>query len=119
MIELLNMDCMDYLKECDDNAFDLAIVDPPYGIKRLSMEENRDPESNFRRSFAKMVDSAKSWNSEKPNKEYWEQLFRVSKEQIVWGANNFEMPPSEYFCIWDKQQTVNNFASAEYLHGFL
>jgi site-specific DNA-methyltransferase (adenine-specific) len=41
-------------------------------------------------------------------------LFRVSKNQIVWGANNFVMPPSEYFCIWNKKQTVDNFATAEY-----
>jgi site-specific DNA-methyltransferase (adenine-specific) len=89
-------------------------ADPPYGLVRLGVEENRDPNSKFRRSMAKMVDSAKGWNNSKPTSEYFCELFRVSKEQIVWGANNFQMPPSEYFCIWDKQQTVENFASAEY-----
>ena len=111
---LYHGDCMDYMRGLPDKAFDLAIVDPPYGIKRLSVEENRDEKSNFRRSMAKMVESAKGWNAIKPTQEYFEQLFRVSREQIVWGANNFTLPESEYFCVWDKQQTVANFASAEY-----
>lgn len=113
-VELLNIDCMEYMAGLPDKAFDLAIVDPPYGIKRLGVEENRDPNSKFRRSMAKMVDSAKKWNNEKPTEIYFNELFRISKEQIIWGENNFVLPPSEYFCIWDKKQTVENFASAEY-----
>ena len=50
----------------------------------------------------------------KPTQEYFDELFRVSKNQIIWGANNFTLPNTEYFIIWDKQQTVDNFASAEY-----
>ena len=46
--------------------------------------------------------------------EYFIELFRVSKYQIIWGANNFTLPPTEYFIIWNKMQTVENFASAEY-----
>lgn len=113
-IELLNVDCMEYMAGLPDKAFDLAIVDPPYGIKRFSSVENRNPNSKFRRSMAKMVDSANKWNNKIPDEKYFSELFRVSKEQIVWGANNFILPPSEYFCIWDKKQTVDNFASAEY-----
>ena len=113
-IQLLNMDCMEYMATLPDKAFDLAIVDPPYGIEQLSVEENRDPNSKFRRSLSKIVASAKSWNGKKPTSEYFNELFRVSTEQIIWGANNFTLPESEYFCVWDKQQTVPNFASAEY-----
>ncbi len=113
-IELLNMDCMEYMAGLPDKAFDLAIVDPPYGIARLSVVENRDPTSKYRRSISKMVDSANKWNSKKPSEEYFKELFRVSREQIIWGANNFTLPETEYFCVWDKQQTVDNFASAEY-----
>jgi site-specific DNA-methyltransferase (adenine-specific) len=61
-----------------------------------------------------MVDSAKGWNAIKPTPEYFDELFRVSENQIIWGANNFTLPESEYFCVWDKMQTVDNFASAEY-----
>ena len=113
-IELLNIDCMEYMANQPDNSFDLAIVDPPYGIKRLSVDENRDPNSKFRRSMSAMVDSAKAWNHKKPTKEYFAEIFRVSKEQIIWGANNYTLPETEYFCVWDKKQTVDNFASAEY-----
>jgi len=105
---------MEYMRGLQDKAFDLALVDPPYGIKRLSVNENRNENSKFRRSMAKMVESAKGWNAVKPSQEYFAELFRVSKEQIIWGANNFTLPETEYFCIWDKQQTVDNFASAEY-----
>ena len=111
---LYNSDCMEYMATLPDKAFDLAIVDPPYGIKRLSVNENRDENSKFRRSMARMVESAKGWNAIKPTQEYFDELFRISREQIIWGANNFTLPVSEYFCVWDKQQTVANFASAEY-----
>ena len=50
----------------------------------------------------------------KPTVEYFDELRRVSKYQIIWGANNFTLPPTEYFIIWNKKQTVDNFASAEY-----
>jgi len=113
-INLQHGDCMDALRGFNTDSFDLAIVDPPYGIGQLSVNENRDPNSKYRRSMSKMVDSAKSWNSNKPTDEYFEELIRVSKNQIIWGANNFTLPETEYFCVWDKQQTVPNFASAEY-----
>lgn len=113
-LDLRRADCMDVMAEFPDKYFDLAIVDPPYGIARLSVEENRNPESKHRRSMSKMVSSAKAWNHKKPDSSYFSELFRVSRNQIVWGANNYEMPPSEYFCVWDKKQTVPNFASAEY-----
>lgn len=111
---LLNVDCMEYMRTLPDKFFDLAIVDPPYGIKRLSANENIRESSKYRKSMANMVASAKSWNHLIPTEEYFSELFRISNEQIVWGANNFSMPKSEYFVIWDKQQTIKNFASAEY-----
>lgn len=107
-------DCMDFMAKFPDKFFELAIVDPPYGIKQLSVSENRSPDSKYRRSMAKMVESANKWNDYLPTEEYFDELFRVSKEQIIWGANNFQLPSSEYFVIWDKKQTVENFASAEY-----
>lgn len=109
MIELLNVDCMEYMATLPDKAFDLAIVDPPYGIGRF---EKPSGSTRFKHSKEMQEDGLK-WDKP-PTQEYFEELFRVSENQIIWGANNFILPPSEYFCIWDKKQTVDNFATAEY-----
>ena len=100
-------DNMELMARYEDNHFDLAIVDPPYGLERLKKGSLRlgGTKGNYKDSL--------KWDN-KPLENYWDELFRVSKNQIVWGANNFVMPPSEYFCIWNKKQTVDNFATAEY-----
>lgn len=90
----------------EDKHFDLAIVDPPYGIARFG---NRVELSNRICKEAKI----NNWDT-KPTELYFSELFRISKNQIIWGANNFVLPPTEYFCIWNKKQSVENFASAEY-----
>ena len=105
-ITITQEDNMQLMARYPDNYFDLAIVDPPYGIARFG---NRVELSNRLCKSAKLNE----WDV-KPNKEYFQELFRVSKFQIIWGANNFELPTSEYFIIWNKKQTVENFASAEY-----
>jgi site-specific DNA-methyltransferase (adenine-specific) len=106
MINITNECNMELMARYPDNYFDLAIVDPPYGIER------------FKKGSLRFDKSEKSKNGlqwdVKPSDEYFKELFRVSKNQIVWGANNFIMPTSEYFLIWNKMQTVDNFASAEY-----
>jgi len=99
-------DCMEFMATMPDGWFDLAVVDPPYGIARFG---NRVELTNRICKNAKI----NTWDI-KPTKKYWDELFRVSKFQIIWGANNFQLPTTEYFIIWDKQQTVDNFASAEY-----
>jgi len=106
------MDCMEGLKQIPDKYFELVIVDPPYGIERFKTAQNETTGVYAKRGSWKVGD-AENWNNKKPNKEYFEQLFRVSKNQIIWGANNFVLPPTEYFCVWDKQQYMPNFASAE------
>jgi site-specific DNA-methyltransferase (adenine-specific) len=100
-----NMDCMDGMAQFPDKFFELAIVDPPYGLDRMS----KGTAENNRTGFAHGI-----WNDEKPTPEYFAELFRVSQRQVIWGANNFRLPESEYFVVWDKMQTVDNFASAEY-----
>lgn len=104
--EVFNMDCIEGMKKYPDNYFELAIVDPPYGIARFG---NRVELTNRLCKDAKL----NKWDV-KPNQDYFDELFRISYNQIIWGANNFVLPPTEYFCIWDKKQTVDNFASAEY-----
>lgn len=108
MIEMLNCDCMEYMAGLPDKAFDLAIVDPPYGINITSEC------MGGRKTIA--PDKSKSWDSCTPNEEYFNELFRVSKNQIIWGGNYFDLPASRYFAIWDKGETMygRDFAEAEY-----
>ena len=104
MIELIHGDCMDYMRELPDNAFDLAIVDPPYGI-----------DINKSGRLGHYGGKGKTWDSETPNSDYFIELTRISKNQIVWGANYFDMPPCRCFLIWDKQQPeAVSFASCEF-----
>jgi site-specific DNA-methyltransferase (adenine-specific) len=104
-------DCVTALKRFNDNHFDLAIVDPPYGIERF---KNVTTTPSSKDVHAKRFQRMETVNNDKPSDEYWSELFRVSKNQIVWGANNFELPPSEYFLCWNKQQAMPNFATLEY-----
>jgi site-specific DNA-methyltransferase (adenine-specific) len=105
-LNITNEDNMALMARYPDKYFDLAIVDPPYGIARFG---NRVELSNRLCKSAKLNE----WDI-KPNQEYFSELFRISKFQIIWGANNFVLPTTEYFLIWNKKQTVENFASAEY-----
>ena len=91
MIKITNEDNMQLMARYEDNYFDLAIVDPPYGIGISS--------NPVRQQHIK-----KDWDSAIPTKEYFEELFRVSKNQIIWGGNYFDLPPTQGFFIWDKKQ---------------
>lgn len=104
MINLYNCDCMEFMKNISDNYYELAITDPPYGI---------DINSSGR--LGHYGGKNKKWDLNIPEKEYFDELFRVSKNQIIWGANYFNMNPTRCFLIWDKQQPENvSFASCEY-----
>ena len=89
MINIHNQDCLEAMKLMQDNQFDLAIVDPPY-------RDTNQPTKDMRASG-----SMKSLEG-RPTKEYFNELFRVSKEQIIWGANNFQLPQFKGFLVWDK-----------------
>jgi site-specific DNA-methyltransferase (adenine-specific) len=103
---LYNMDCMEYMKSLPDNAFDLAIVDPPYGIKRF--ENIKETKNRIENRFQSGI-----WNNNVPSKEYFDELMRISKNQIIWGGNYFDLPPTRCFIFWDKLIQVENFADGE------
>jgi len=105
-INFHNCDNMEFMKNIPDKFYDLAIVDPPYGLERFK--------NGIGKNNRHKVKSSSILNNNPPTNIYFDELFRISKNQIIWGANNFTLPPSEYFCIWDKKQTVDNFATAEY-----
>ena len=110
-IEITNEDNMVLMSRYPDNYFDLAIVDPPYGIERFKNVTTNPSEKDV---HAKRFQRMESVNNEKPSNEYWEELFRISKNKIIWGANNFQLPPTEYFLCWNKEQAMPNFATLEY-----
>ena len=104
-IELHNCDCMNFMKDCKDNQFDLAIVDPPYGNNdAINLKDN----TNCKKQAANRK-NYKLFNNIVPDKEYFRELKRVSKNQIIWGANFFGLKGG-YIC-WNKFGTA--FGEAE------
>ena len=91
-----NIDCMEYMATLPDKAFDLAIVDPPYGIGISS-------------NPVRQKHNKKKWDDGIPRKEYFDELFRVSSNQIIWGGNYFinHLHNTQNFIIWDKKQPFN------------
>ena len=100
MIKITNEDNMQLMARYEDNHFDLAIVDPPYGIDWMKQIENPNTKANWK------VHDKKDWDKNIPQQEYFDELFRVSKNQIVWGGNYMTeyLPPSPCWLIWDKMQ---------------
>ena len=117
MINIYNQDCIEAMKQMKDDAYDLAIVDPPYGIGfdrehnamtgirkdgtiRKSKKWNNPKLKNY---------TAKDWDKERPSAEYFQELQRVSKKQIIWGGNYFAdlLPPSGGWVVWDKLRPQN------------
>lgn len=93
-----NMDCMDFMKLLPDKAFDLAIVDPPYGINIAENMGKRKSDSTYKTK--KRV--VQKWDAAPPLQGYFKELFRVSRRQIIWGRNYFDLPPCKGFVIWQK-----------------
>ncbi len=107
----LNADCMDYLPKCPSGYFDLAIVDPPYGNNLSggrSAKDGWNPNIDWNKCN-------KGWNLNIPNKNYFEELRRVSKNQIIWGGNYFAnlLPNTECWLVWDKGQREFSLADGE------
>jgi site-specific DNA-methyltransferase (adenine-specific) len=103
-VYLHNCDNMEFMKTIPDKFFELAIVDPPYGIgvdgQKLSTSKHGGRrEKKF-----------KGWDNQIPSKEYFQELFRISQNQIIWGANYFTefLPPSMGWIFWDKGQRICN-----------
>ncbi len=125
------MDCMDYMKSIPDNFFDLAIVDPPYGINapNMTMGSNmnrkhggyngesiaqRLKKGRLNQGAGKLKNRALNtmscdWDFTPPTDEYFQELFRVSKNQIIWGGNYFRLPPTRGIIFFGQNATVGKF----------
>jgi site-specific DNA-methyltransferase (adenine-specific) len=132
---LYNMDCMEGMKEIPDKYFQLAIVDPPYGINAPNMnmgthktrkadgypgESTADKlrKGRLNQGSGKLKNRALNtmncdWDFEPPTDEYFKELFRVSQNQIIWGGNYFNLSPTRGIAVWDKCQPWENFSQVE------
>ena len=115
MIELLNMDCMEYMKGLKDKVFDLAIVDPPYGIDHANKAGKMAGQQYGNAAARKRSYVAKDWDVKIPTRSYFSELERVSKNQIIWGGNYFAhlLNPTSGWIFWDKDNGTNNFSDGE------
>ena len=113
-INFFNCDNIDFMKSKPDNYYDLAIVDPPYQIERFS--KNMDSQGTLGKSIFLGKNKISEWDK-LPIKEYFKELFRVSKNQIIWGANHFwqtaNLPNATNFIFWDKKMPFTNFSRGE------
>lgn len=107
MSTVYNEDCMAVMARYPNNHFDLAVVDPPYGI--IASNGRSMKQLVLHKKYEK-----KKWFDEKPTEEYFKELFRVSKNQIIWGGNYFNLP-TPYRCaiVWDKMDYNSDFAAGE------
>ena len=100
---------MDYLPQFPDKYFDIAVVDPPYGININNNIGRRkgDKNSDYPKAY---------WDNNPPSADYFEELFRVSKKAVIWGGNYFYLPPTKCFLIWRKPQISEDvsFSMCEY-----
>ena len=104
-------DCMELMARYPDNHFDLAIVDPPYGINFAKNYTTRTQDDKLGRRH-----KSKNWDDVIPNNDYFIELFRVSKNQIIWGANYFPFlweNGCRGFVFWYKENPVDNFSDGE------
>ena len=109
-IELFNMDCMEYMADLPDKAFDLAIVDPPYGIAEDGYRENNRSKLAVSTNYHKAL-----WDQAKPSQKYFRELERISQNQIVWGGNHLADLIGHFspcWLVWDKDNS-GNFADCE------
>ena len=117
MINLYNEDCLEAMKRMEDNSYDLAIVDPPYGINMDSdiLSDFNQTSCEAWKTRKRKEYKKKDWDNQTPSKEYFDQLFRVSKHQIIFGCNYFtdKLPNHGGRIYWDKMVVMPTLGKGE------
>lgn len=115
--EVYNIDCLEYMRQLPDKAFTLAIADPPYEIGTGNVNKNKSTYTGAGKLRGRILNqqAGKFYEWDKaPSAEFFRELRRVSENQIIWGGNYFDLPPTRCFICWDKCQPWPNFSQAEY-----
>ena len=109
------IDCMEYMKDIPDKFFELAIVDPPYGINHSEIAGKQSGSKYGKAAAPKSNYTIKHWDKKPPLHDYFIQLFRISINQIIWGGNYFvkSLIPSMGWIVWDKDNGTNGYSDAE------
>lgn len=112
MVELFNIDNMDLMARYPDKYFGLAIIDPPYG-RKCDIKTN-GKRCAKRNGFSALYinDTGNNWNNA-PSNIFFNELFRVSRNQIIWGGNFFTLPPTPSIIVWNKMQRNFSFGDGE------
>ncbi len=106
------IDCVEFMRGLPDKAFDLAVVDPPYGINADTKNNGKNSDRHEKTSLAKINTYKKTnWDNETPNEDYFNELKRVSKKQIIWGANFFGLVGGMLY--WHKGVTMPTYSTGE------
>jgi site-specific DNA-methyltransferase (adenine-specific) len=122
LIRLIHRDCMEFMTGCNAEQYDLAVVDPPYGIgapKQAATPCQRKKGANRlnqvagKLKYRALNQSNCEWDNAIPTHEYFSQLQWITKNQIIWGGNYFPLPPSRCIICWDKVQPWENFSQIE------
>ena len=108
--DVFNIDCMEYMRTLPDNYFQLAIADPPYGIRDAGGQTGGSGKLKGRVFNNGYIDR---WDKA-PTADFFKELRRISENVIIWGGNYFDLPPSRCFICWDKVQPWENFSQVEY-----
>ena len=111
--DVMNIDCLEYMRSLPDKAFQLAIADPPYGINIAGRGLYK---GDFTKCAHRHVFADKDWDMKAPDKEWFDELLRISENQIIWGANHFisRIPyDSPCWIVWDKDNGTTKFADCE------
>ena len=110
---LYNADCLDIMRKMPDKSVDLVITDPPYGIRENNEHNLSRGTSSPKWKRGKPTDYGHfDWDNEQPSAEYFDEIFRISKNQVIFGGNHFGLPATSCIIVWDKENS-GDFADAE------
>jgi len=109
--EVYNIDCMAYMRQLPDKAFQLTIADPPYGLNPSSSETWSEKSALKNRAWSKGK-IGETWDKA-PGKAFFDEILRISENVIIWGGNYFDLPPTRCIVCWDKCQPWENFSQIE------